>query len=348
MSDSRQSSLRLPAEWEPDSSVLLAWPHEDTDWSYMLDDVRKCYIELAHAIAPYARLIVVAPDTANAREALRDIAPDRALFVDMPTNDTWTRDYGPLTVEHADGTMEAFDFCFNGWGLKFASCFDNLITSQLAERKLITGPTVNFRDFVLEGGGIESDGKGTLLTTSRCQLSPNRNATLSRLQIESELKERFGASRVLWLDHGYLAGDDTDSHIDTLARFAPNDSIVFTVCSDPADEHYTELDLMKREIQAFRTAGGMPYNLFELPLPDAVYDDDSQRLPATYANFLALPSVVFVPTYGQPLNDDLACHIISVAFERPVVAVDCRALICQHGSLHCATMQIPNNILARI
>ena len=348
MSDSHPTSLRLPAEWEHNCSVLLAWPHEDTDWSYMISDVRKCYNELAHAIAPYARLIVVAPDTTDARDALSDITPDRALFVDMPTNDTWTRDYGPLTVECADGTMNALDFCFNGWGLKFASCFDNLVTSRLAERKIITGPTVNCRDFVLEGGGIESDGKGTLLTTSRRQLSPNRNATLSRGQIEAQLKGRFGASRVLWLDHGYLAGDDTDSHIDTLARFAPNDSIVFTGCSDPADEHFAELEMMKREIQESRTAEGLPYNLFELPLPDAIYDDDSQRLPATYANFLALPSVVLVPTYGQPRKDELACRIISVAFERPTVAVDCRALICQHGSLHCATMQIPNNILVRI
>lgn len=348
MSDSRQRSRRLPAEWEQDCSVLLAWPHEDTDWSYMLDDVKKCYRDLAHAIARYTRIIVVAPDTTDAQKALSDIPSGHVLFVDIPTNDTWTRDYGPLTVTESDGSVKTLDFCFNGWGLKFASCLDNLVTSRLVERKLITADNINFRDFVLEGGGIESDGGGTLLTTSHCQLSPNRNATLSREQIEHELKNRLGASRVLWVNHGYLAGDDTDSHIDTLARFAPNDSIIFTGCTDPADEHFAELNEMKRELQAFRTDEGLPYNLFELPLPDAVYDGESNRLPATYANFLALPSVVFVPVYGQPMNDDLACRIISVAFERPVVAVDCRALICQHGSLHCATMQIPNKALVQI
>lgn len=337
---------RFPAEWESDGAILLAWPHAGTDWNYMLDDVVRCYEEMANAISSYQRLVVVAPDISQPQQALAGISPDRIVFVEMNTNDTWTRDYGPITVVDEKNGFSILDFCFNGWGLKFASCFDNLVTSNLISSKLITAPVVDCRDFVLEGGGVESDGKGTLLTTSRCQLSPNRNATLDRAAITRRLNGFFGTTRILWIDHGYLAGDDTDSHIDTLVRFAPNDSIVFTGCQDSDDEHFIELGKMKNELIDFRTSEGRPYNLFELPLPDAIYDSDGQRLPATYANFLALPDVVIMPKYGQPKNDELARQIISVAYERPVIAVDCRALIRQHGSLHCATMQMPKQILS--
>ncbi|MCM1292803.1 MAG: agmatine deiminase family protein [Bacteroides sp.] len=339
-------SRRFPAEWECDCAVLLAWPHHDTDWNYMLPWVHRCYADVIRAIIPWQPVILIAPDISIPLRFLADIDPTRLFFVELPTDDTWTRDYGPLSVFDSEARCTALDFCFNGWGLKFAAACDNLVTSRLSSHGLLTAPVINCRDFVLEGGGIESDGHGSLMTTSRCQLSPNRNATLSCEQIADRLLAEFGARQVLWVDHGYLAGDDTDSHIDTLARFAPDDTIVFVGCQDPSDEHFEELSLMKEDLLTFRTLDGRPFNLMELPMPSPIFDSEGHRLPATYANFLALPDVVIMPSYGQPRTDGLARRILEVAFCRHVVSVDCRALIQQHGSLHCATMQIPKQILA--
>lgn len=340
------AARRFPAEWESDGFILLAWPHEQTDWAYMLPQIQQCYRNIIAAIVPYQKVIIVAPDCVNAKKQLGPFDPERIFFIEIPTNDTWTRDYGPLTILNADSRPICLDFCFNGWGMKFAACLDNLVSSSMKSRCLIAAPMINCRDFVLEGGGIESDGRGSLMTTSQCQLSPNRNATLSRDEISQRLLQYFGARQVLWVDHGYLAGDDTDSHIDTLARFAPADTILYVGCDDPDDEHYAQLQAMKADLQSFRTLAGQPFNLFELPLPDPIFDDDGQRLPATYANFLALPQVVIMPSYSQPRKDQLARQILTVAFERPVVTVDCLPLIRQHGSLHCATMQIPQNAIA--
>lgn len=341
-----KTGVRFPAEWENEGFILLSWPHADTDWNYMLDDVRRCYSDMIGAISRYEKIIVVSPDCSDVKSYLGEYDSDRIFFIDIPTNDTWIRDYGALTVIDSNGQPICLDFCFNGWGLKFASCFDNLVTSRMKSSGLITADVVNCRNFVLEGGGIESDGNGLLMTTSTCQLSANRNSTLTRQEIEQKLLEYFGGKKVLWLNHGYLAGDDTDSHIDTLARFAPHNGIVFTGCDNPADEHFDELNEMKSEVMDFRTLSGNPFNLFELPLPDPIFDEDGERLPATYANFLALPTAVVMPTYGQPRKDQLAKQILEVAYERPVIGVDCTALIQQHGSLHCATMQIPKNALA--
>ena len=343
----KNNRWRFPAEWEHDCAILVAWPHTETDWADMLDDIRRCYCEMIDAFTVWHDVIVVAPNTTDSRQMLNGLKyRDRIFYVNVPTNDTWTRDYGPLTVECQDGSFRTLDFCFNGWGMKFAACHDNLVNSHLKDISLISAPLINCRDFVLEGGGIESDGCGSLMTTAHCQLSPNRNATLSREQISDRLLHDFGASQILWINHGYLAGDDTDSHVDTLARFAPRESILYVGCSDPTDEHFEELKLMRDDIFKFRTLDGNPFNLFELPLPDPIYDDSGDRLPATYANFLATPRAVFMPVYGQPMKDELARQIISVAFERPVVTVDCRPLIRQHGSLHCATMQLPRQIIA--
>lgn len=345
--NNRESRFRLPAEWETDSCILLAWPHPDTDWNYMLADTRACYVKLVEAITGTGRqVILIGPGLRKAPDELSHIAADRLFTVDVLTNDTWTRDYGPLTLIDADGSTAAADFRFNGWGLKFAACHDNLVTPRLCSQGLITAPRLNLQSFVLEGGGIESDGRGTLLTTSHCQLSPNRNPQFTRDEIESRLCGFFGAERVLWLNHGFLAGDDTDSHIDTLARFAPHDTIIYVGCDDHDDEHYTDLQAMKQELAQMRTADGLPYNLIELPLPDPVFDeDDGTRLPATYANFLVTPDALFMPVYGQSMKDELARRILSIAFTQPIYTVDCRALIRQHGSLHCATMQIPKSAL---
>jgi agmatine/peptidylarginine deiminase len=337
--------LRMPAEWEPVGAVMLSWPHEATDWAYMLDEVKECFAELAHAITAHANLIVVAPDTAPIKEQLADIDAERVLFFDVPTNDTWARDFGAITTVE-NGRWCVNDFMFNGWGLKFAADKDNGVTAEMVKRKLLIGEYRNQLGFVLEGGSIESDGRGTIMTTSNCLLSHNRNANLSRREIEDVLRQTLGADRVLWVEHGDLIGDDTDSHIDTLARFVSDDTIIFTSTDDTEDAHYAELSEMKEDIREFRRADGLPYNLIELPLPDAVFDEDGQRIPATYANFLILNDAVLVPTYNQPRKDELALKIMKIAFEdKEIVGIDCSALIKQHGSLHCVTMQFPQQVL---
>lgn len=332
----------LPAEWERQDAVLLALPHELTDWAYMLDEVKACYREIARAIARHAHLIVVAPDCAEARKVLGDIPNSKVSFIKIDTNDTWARDFGAILTKNADGKFRVNDFKFNGWGLKFAANLDNLVTRKMYDAKVWNADYNNCLGFVLEGGSIESDGKGTLLTTSECLMSPNRNGDLSREEIEERLCAVTGAKRVMWLDHGALEGDDTDSHIDTLARLAPEDTIIYVGCDDPEDSHYEELKAMEKQIHALRRADGMPYNCIALPLPDAIYDEDGERLPATYANFLILNEAVLMPVYGQERKDELAMQIMKIVFpEHEIIGIDCNALIKQHGSLHCVTMQFP-------
>ena len=331
---------KVPAEWELPVAIMVAWPHEHTDWSYMLAEAQRCYIRLITALAKWHQVIIVAPDIEQVKPKLKDINPAQLLYFQTPTNDTWTRDYGPVSVEE-NGHICAADFCFNAWGLKFAACHDNLVTQKMCDSGLITVRRLNCREFVFEGGSMESDGNGTLLTTAECLLSPNRNAGMNRMEIEQYLHATLGFTHQLWLEHGYLAGDDTDSHIDTLARLAPHDTILYVGCTDPNDEHFNELSLMKQELMAMRTSEGNPYSLIELPMPDVILDDEGNRLPATYANFLVTDRAIFMPSYGQKRNDELAAQIVQIAFGLPVEQVDCRALIQQHGSLHCATMQIP-------
>ena len=236
-------------------------------------------------------------------------------------------------------------FSFNGWGLKFAANFDNLITSRINENKLFNGEYVNRLNFVLEGGSIESDGKGTLLTTSECLLSPNRNGEWDKKQIESYLKENFSVQQVLWLDHGFLSGDDTDSHIDTLARLCPDDTIAYVRCADKDDMHYEALSEMERQLRSFRSLEGKPFRLLPLPMAAPIYHE-GERLPATYANFLILNHAILYPTYSQPDNDREAAHILQQAFTGyEIIGIDCRPLIKQHGSLHCVTMQYPKGAL---
>ena len=261
-------SRRMPAEWEPSGAVLIAWPHAGTDWAYMLDDVTRCYCDIARAITDSGSiLIVVAPDISIPKKYLADIDRSRILFCQVATNDTWARDFGPITVVDGDNGIRLVDYCFNGWGLKFAACLDNLITSKLSRAGVFRAPLDNRLGFVLEGGSIESDGRGTILTTSECLLSHNRNGDLSRRQIEDYLRDSLGADRILWVDHGYLAGDDTDSHIDTLARLAPDDTILYVKCDNPADEHYAALSQMEQGLIALRTRDGLPTTSWRSPCP---------------------------------------------------------------------------------
>lgn len=338
---------RWPAEWEEQSGVQLTWPHREGDWARDFDDVEPVFLAIASEIAKRERLVVAAqePERVTGLLSAAGVPMERIAVVGVPTNDTWARDHGALTVLD-ENAPRLLDFQFNGWGLKFAADKDNLITTRLYEAGTFGDIPMETVRFVLEGGGIESDGQGTILTTAECLLSPNRNAPMSRGTIEGVLREQFGAKHILWLDHGYLAGDDTDSHIDTLARLCDARTIAYVACEDTADEHYEALQTMKKELEALRTPEGEPYRLVALPWPQACVDpEDGHRLPATYANFLIINGAVLLPIYGVP-EDDAAIRVMRETFpEREIVAIDCEPLIRQHGSLHCVTMQFPQGVL---
>ena len=303
----------MPAEWEPQSMVQLTWPHKDTDWAPILPEITAVYDNLAREIRKREQLLIVD---------------------DIPHNDTWARDHGFITVEE-NGKKILLDFCFNGWGEKFPANLDNAINRHLYEQGLISGTYEDHLDFVLEGGSIESDGKGTIFTTSCCLMAPHRNQPLTQLEIEKLLMQYLGAERVVWINHGSLIGDDTDGHIDTLVRICPDDTLLYI----GDDEDHPDLVSMEDELKTFRTLDGHPYRLLRLPLPRPIYDD-VDRLPATYANYLVVNGAVLVPTYNQPDLDQEAMNIIQQAFpDREIIGIDCRAVIKQHGSLHCCTMQ---------
>ena len=352
----QKPSYRLPAEWEPQWGVQLTWPHEDTDWKPYLADITQTYIEMAQAIASREMLLVVAPDVEKVRALLQGkVNMQNVVFHQCPTDDTWARDHGAITLVREDGTEAVWtDFHFNGWGEKFPANNDNTITRSLfasiaastVSRSSAAGTALtplyrSHLDFVLEGGSIESDGRETLFTTTGCLMAPHRNQPLTQEQIEEQLKKRLHVQRVLWIDHGHLAGDDTDGHIDTLVRIAPNDTLLYIYTDDPHDEHYDDLRQMEAQLRTFRTLDERPYRLLGLPLPTPIYDD-GDRLPATYANFLVLNGAVLVPTYGQPELDQQAIDIIRQAFpDREMVPIDSRTIVRQHGSIHCCTMQFP-------
>lgn len=342
----KRNNIILPAEWAHQSAIQLTWPHANTDWAYMLDEVEECFVNLAREIAARQLLLIVTPEPEQVRNRIAPVVKmDNVRIVECNSNDTWARDHGGITV-YVDDAPVVYDFAFNGWGLKFAACYDNLITSQLNKQGLLHARYQNRLNFIIEGGSIESDGCGTMLTTSECLLSPNRNGEWGKEDIEQYLREAFGLSQILWLDHGYLAGDDTDSHIDTLARLAPDNTILYVQCNDESDEHYEALQAMEQQLRTFTTLDGKPYRLLALPMAQAAYDEEGERLPATYANFLIMNDAVLYPTYGVPALDDEAARVIAEAFPgREVVGVDCQALIKQHGSLHCVTMQYPSNVI---
>ena len=383
-------STFFPAEWHPQSGVQLTWPHAATDWGPILAEVDDCFVRIAFEVLAHDELLlVVTPEPDRIQALLAERIPSRLLpqvrYFECPTNDTWARDHAFLTLITEAGPR-LLDFRFNGWGNKFPSELDNAINSKIVNCKSsnckLKGTYESHLDFVFEGGAIESDGRGTLMTTSACLLSPNRNPSLTRDEIEQRLLRYFHAEHVLWLDHGYLAGDDTDSHIDTLARFCPNNTIAYVQCTDPTDEHYDELRAMEAQLRSFTVSGealmndapsspeampspstpspSMPspsavvpnasasgFRLIPLPLPAPIYDpDDGHRLPATYANFLVINGAVLLPTYGQPENDDQARRQLQKAFPKhEIIPIDCRILIRQHGSLHCSTMQFPVGVM---
>lgn len=335
----------LPAEWYPQCAIQLTWPHTGTDWAPVLKEVTRCYIQMAMQIASREKLLIVTPEPEQVKALLREQLPQQVcqqiMYCQMSTNDTWARDHGFITLLDEMG-IRLLDFKFNGWGDKFPAELDNLINQNLMQQGIFKGDYEAHLDFVLEGGSIESDGRGTILTTSQCLLAPHRNQPLTQADIEKRLLAFLHAERILWLDHGYLAGDDTDSHIDTLARFCPNDTIAYVQCTDTKDEHYAELKLMEEQLQSFQTTGGKPYNLIPLPMAPKRFDEEGNRLPATYANFLIINKAVLMPTYGDYELDRQAHNQLAKAFPKhEIVDIDCQTLILQHGSLHCSAMQFP-------
>jgi agmatine/peptidylarginine deiminase len=323
---------------------MLTWPRRDGDFARHFEAVERNFTAIAVAIARHENLHVnVAQDAPGlaARLVAAGVPNERLQVYAMPNDDVWARDHGPITVLR-DGKLLHLDFTFNGWGGKFPAERDNALTGRLITVGAWKAP-VESVDFVLEGGAIEVDGTGTLLTTERCLLAPTRNPSLDKAAIEKVLRDKFGVSRILWLKHGDLLGDDTDGHIDTIARFCDAHTIAYQGCEDRDDPHYADLAAMAAELAAFRTAEGKPYKLVPLPLPAAMHDpDDGRRLPAGYANFLIINGAVLVPVYGDAKNDAIALERLRPCFPgREVMPIECRALIHQYGSLHCVTMQIP-------
>lgn len=336
---SNNKKTRLPAEWEAQDAVLMTFPHAQSDWAPVLSTVMPCFIEIASAISRYQPVLVVCRDKTAIKRLKKLAIPTNVYILPIDSNDTWARDHGGITV-FKNGEPQVLDFIFNGWGLKFPADKDNLITGTMAKMGAFKSE-VSPAGMVLEGGAIESDGAGTVMTTSFCLDSPNRNPHFSRKKTEKKLCKLFGAKRILRLENGYLAGDDTDSHIDTLARFCDKNTIAYVSSTDRKDEHFKALKAMEAELRQFRTEKGEPYQLVALPMPDARYDADGHRLPATYANFLILNGAVLMPIYGVK-QDATALEILRSVFPKlEVIGIDCSALILQHGSLHCVTMQFP-------
>jgi len=329
---------RLPAEWERQEMILMAFPHLKSDWA---DDIKSAYsifVKIASAICFNQKLIILVPN--DEKEKVRDMFcyHDRISFVSYETDDTWIRDFGPISV-FENGERVIKDFEFNAWGNKYHHDKDNNATEYLHKNWHFGISPLKKIKFVLEGGSIDSDGAGTILTTKKCLLNSNRNPNYTKDGIQDKLKDELGCSRVLWLEHGYLAGDDTDSHIDMLARFVSRETIVYVKCEDENDEHYQELKMMEEELKNFKTLDGKSYNLIPLPLPKAIYKDE-QRLPASYVNFLITNHAVILPIYKDE-SDKIVIDIFKELFPtREIIPLDSRRLIEEGGSIHCSTMQV--------
>ena len=368
----------LPAEWHRQECVQLTWPHEDTDWRPYLDDITETFVQIAKAVAHYEPLVVAAKYPERVRGLLAENLSleemERVSIYECDNDDTWARDHAFITllpVESSEpgaemdsasgavsgiasgaasgagrplsqlGRRRLLDFRFNGWGEKFAADRDNRINRTLYAEHVFEGERVDCDDFVLEGGSIESDGRGTVLTTSVCLMAPHRNQPMTQAEVEQVLLERLCARKIVWLDHGQLIGDDTDGHIDTIVRVCPDNTLLYVGCDDTQDPQYADLKALEEQLKTATDADGHPYRLLKLPMPDAIYDD-GDRLPATYANFLIINGAVIVPIYAQEANDARALSLVAEAFPGyDIIGIDSRTIIRQHGSIHCLTMQYP-------
>ena len=327
---------RLPAEWEPQDSILMVFPHEKTDWALEMQSAQSVFLRMASSIAATQKLILICDDVEKTKQFF--CYHDKISFVQLKTNDTWIRDFGPISTYH-DSQRELIDFRFNGWGNKYKATLDNMVTKSLHDKWHFMVSPLQHTDFILEGGSIESDGQGTLMSTKKCLLNPNRNPKLTQKDIESKLSTLLGVTHFLWLAHGELEGDDTDAHIDTLARFIDTKTIIYVRCEDKTDSHYLKLKKMEEELKAFRTPEGEPYRLVPLPLPSAIYKND-QRLAATYANFLITNKSILLPIYNDNYDEQMVSLFKSLFPTREIIPINALRLIEEGGSIHCSTMQV--------
>ncbi|MEA2100076.1 MAG: agmatine deiminase family protein, partial [Campylobacterota bacterium] len=320
---------RLIAEFEKQSFTQIIFPHAKTDWIEYLQEAEENFIGIINAIIRYQKCLVVCDDIKRVKPHFKE--NKNLFFIEYETDDTWARDSSALSIEENE-EIKLLDFTFTAWGDKFEATKDNAMSRTISKHYSCNLESI---DFILEGGGVESNGVGTILTTSSCLLNKNRNKNLDSIQITKKLNQFFGATNILYLNHGYLAGDDTDSHIDTLARFIDEKTIIYVACENKEDEHYEELKLMEDELKNIAQTNN--YKLIPLPMTEAIYFEE-ERLPATYANFLFVNGAVLVPVYGVK-EDQKALQIFEDNFKnRDIIPINCSTLIKQHGSLHCVTM----------
>ena len=349
----------LPAEWALQSGVQLTWPHANTDWAYMLEEVQQCFIAIASEIAKRELLLIVTPEPEEVRMQISAaVNMDNVRFLECETNDTWARDHGAITMVDTEGAS-LLDFTFNGWGLKFASDKDNQITRRAVEAEILKGRYMNRLGFVLEGGSIHSDGEGTLLVTEACLLSPGRNPHLTKEEIEKKLCEYLGAKKVIWLKNG-IWQDETNEHVDNVCAFVKPGEVVLAWTDDKEDPQYA-LSMEDYQILENETdAKGRKFVIHKLPIPEkpvCIQEEDlkglafepgedtreaGERLAASYVNFYIANEAVLVPQF-QDKHDKLACDILGKLFpERKICPIDAQAIIIGGGNIHCITQQIPS------
>jgi agmatine/peptidylarginine deiminase len=311
---------RYPAEFEEQSFIQIIFPHKQSDWIEYLEEAEQNFVAIIEAIRVFESCLIICENILHVKSFFSN--HHNLHFIHYQTDDTWARDCSTISVIE-DRQIKLLDFTFNGWGGKFDASRDNAMSSAISICKSI--------DFVLEGGAIESNGEGVILTTSQCLKNPNRNPNFN---VDEILKKALHVEEIIYLEHGYLAGDDTDSHIDTLARFISKDTIMYLTCKNKDDEHYEALHAMQKELEK------TPYTLIALPMTEPIYYK-GERLPATYANFLMINGAILVPTYND-IHDDEALEVFKKSFpDREIIPIDCSVLIRQHGSLHCVTMHYP-------
>ncbi len=343
----------LIPEWYPQDCVILAWPDASMDWASNLTEVRACYIQIIDNILEATDVLLLLDEPTSVPEDKVKVWQEhpchRVFFVPyFPLNDTWMRDVMPL-FGIKDGVPVAYDYGFNAWGLKFAANFDNTAVRRLFFERSIFSPTIrhiNRLDTILEGGAIDVNSRGEVLTTGCVLWEENRNPNYLIGRYDSYFSSDMGIRKVCELEHTVaLPGDDTDGHIDTLARFVGDETILYCASNNTHDPLYPQLKAMEDELKALTSVEGKPYRCIPIPVPAPHFGIDGEQLPATYVNFLITNGLIIVPTYADE-NDDVALEIIrSVLPNYRVVGVDCTALIQQHGSLHCITMQVPKGFI---
>ncbi len=337
-----RQGFRMPAEWAPHAATWLAWPHKEASWPGRLDRIPPVFARMAALLASGERVEINVNDAAMesaARAALAAAAAplDRIRFHRFPTDDAWVRDHGPIFVNHADGAQAILDWEYNAWGGKYPPYeLDNQIPARIAS--LLGLPRFE-PGMVLEGGSIDVDGEGTLLTTEACLLNPNRNPSLSRVAIETRLRDTLGVERILWLGDG-IAGDDTDGHVDDCARFAAPGIVVAAVEPDTADANHAPLRDNLQRLRSLRDARGRRLELFTLPMPPPL-EYEGQRVPASYANFYIANGIVLMPAF-QCARDEAAARVLESLFPgRAIAPVEARDLVWGLGACHCLTQQQP-------